>query len=617
MPINLYNKWRLEVLEAIHSWENRYVISGASIGNGTYDPVVGNVQQIDGNAWQIDAQHQPPNENWVSSPMKQEVVTGMEHVNLHLIIGAEDPLPVEDYKDIRLSAIFLGGKMIEVPYRPYAVRIADLEQMPDGIFEAKLGQYYMGVRVKNIWGIPFTSDNVFDISEESRADLFQKGIQILDSWTQEELDVLGQEVTSQGIKIGHLIPEQSRTIYFKIDVTNAQAKKYEVEFICRNIKGMTDPNHSGRKTSQQIFISRMEYDSTTNSYHFDLPQGRMVLGIDKVAIDEKGYKESVKAAKNKCKKENQKPDVKELRAMLKSLLSGKDIDICEVQRLLSCYCHSSDDGRNPKDLFCYNPYYLILTKMNLKIFPKAPYSGQFGSIPYDDPWWKVLLAIIAAILALLGGAEEGAQAAYEDEDLIIGKLDDFERHQLDAALCRIDTSRELKFRTVLDAQSDEDNVIPVIDDNLDGLIEISSDFLTKDEIDNLIMEAEESGDMSGLKVFKSGAKTGTTIAQIGEWVSPWQRCDLDEAEKELDPDCSEHPEKITRFDDEDRPTLRFEVMEGGDANSLISNRGDSGSVWVHFDSKRPVALNHSGNRDNNTAIGSLLEFVADHFNITF
>lgn len=275
MPITLYNNWRLEVLEAIHNWPNRYVITGASSGGGIFDPVAGNVHLVDGLAWVLDAQHRPPGGNWTPSTMRQEVVLGQEHVNLHLIVGAEDPLPAEDFRDIRLSCIFLGGRMMEIPYRPFAVRTTDLMQMPDGIFEARLGVYYMGVRVLNRWGVPFTSSNVVDITPESRAALALQGVQVLDDWSQNELDALGQELTPQGMVLGHLLPGSARTVYFKVDVSNARAKKHEVEFIFRNIEAMADPDHVGRKAKQQIFVSKVEYDSANNEYSVDMPQGTL------------------------------------------------------------------------------------------------------------------------------------------------------------------------------------------------------------------------------------------------------------------------------------------------------------------------------------------------------
>ena len=291
------------------------------------------------------------------------------------------------------------------------------------------------------------------------------------------------------------------------------------------------------------------------------------------------------------------------------MLAGNDVDLCEIQRMLACCCSGGRPGSGVDRL---DPFYLVFTKFGMRVVPKAPYGGQFGEIPYDDPWWKVLLALIAAILALVGALEESAQAAYEDEDLVIGTLHDSERHHLDAALCKLDTSRELGFLKVLDAQSNEDNSTPVEPGNLDGLITVESDFMTVAEVEELMDEAELSGDLGPLRVFKSGARTGTTFAQIDDWSGTWTRCDL-----EPEDDCDDAPEEITRFNDEDRQTLRFEAAEGEDPANLVSNRGDSGSVWIHFDSKRPVALNHSGNPDANTGTGSMLEYIVDRFGITF
>ena len=614
MPITLYNNWRIEVLEAVHSWPNRYVISGATLGDGTFDPIVNNVQLVDGAAWVLDAQHLPPGGEWTSSDMQQEVVTGKEHVFLHLLVGAEDPLPTEDFRDIRFSCIFTGGRMIDIPYRPFAVRTSDLMQMPDGLFEARLGTYYMGVRIKNQWGMPFTASNVVDITPENRVALAEQGVQVLDDWSEEELNMLGQVHTEQGMVIGPLLPGRSRTVYFKVDVANARADKQTVEFICRNIDGMSDPENIGRKATQHIFISKIEYDSDNNDYIIDMPQGKLSLHVDEVAIDESGLRNSLRKAREEEGQGPNKPekhDAEALREQLLRLLRGQHVDLCEIQRLLSCYCLSGD--KNDAGRAAIDPYYLIFTKLGIRIEPKAPFSGQFGEIPYDDPWWKVPLALIAALLALLGGSEEAAQSAYEDEDLVIGKLHDFEKHQLDAALCKLDTSRELRFLNVLDAQSDEENQVPVEQDNLDGFVSISGNYMTEEEICILIAEAEETGDMGPLRVFKSGARTGTTFAQIADWSGGWCRCDVPREAECDDPAC----EVKVRFDDPERSTLFFRVAEGEDENNLISNRGDSGSVWIHFDTKRPIALNHSGKRDANTATGSLIQYVAERFNITF
>ncbi|MBT2419295.1 hypothetical protein J7F01_32495 [Streptomyces sp. ISL-22] len=49
----------------------------------------------------------------------------------------------------------------------------------------------------------------------------------------------------------------------------------------------------------------------------------------------------------------------------------------------------------------------------------------------------------------------------------------------------------------------------------------------------------------------------------------------------------------------------------------VSREGDSGSVWVHSASLRPIALHHSGNvNDDNGGIASLLEDVQARLGIT-
>ena len=128
--------------------------------------------------------------------------------------------------------------MLEIPYRPWAVRPQDLHEMPDGIFETMLGSYYMGVRVINRWGRPFTGDHVLDITPQSRAQLAMRGIQVIDAWSGPELDALGQVQKATGMVLGPLVPGAARTVYFKVDVSGAPPRKHEVEFVCRNVTGM-------------------------------------------------------------------------------------------------------------------------------------------------------------------------------------------------------------------------------------------------------------------------------------------------------------------------------------------------------------------------------------------
>lgn len=607
MSVRLYGQWRLSVIEAVHNWPNRFVVSEASSGSGIYPSAVGTTVNVNGAAWLLDAQHQPPGEAWQPDAMIFEPAVP-EQVSIEATIGAEDPLPTEDYRDIRWHAVFQGGAMFDIPYRPYAVRTTDLFQMPDGVFDTSLGTYYMGVRITNRWGMPFSDAHVLDITPANRVVLAAQGITVVDDWSAAELAALGQRQSAGGMVIGSLRPGESRTLFFKVNVSQAASRKHTVEFICRNVSGMADPQHPGRRVSKAIYVSRTSYDAGAGELVFESRQGQLRVRLHEVAYDRQGYRRNRVRLRQAAGSAQGKAELEKLRRALRALLEGKDIDLCEIQRLLACYCIEGEDGR-PRPVF--EPFYVVPTRFTATYVPRFPFAGQYGPLLYDDPWWKLALALLALLLALLGALEESAQSAYEDEDFVIGTLSDSVRDQLDAALCLVDTSRALSFLTVLDAQSDEPNQVPVmaLDGNVTG---IDGSVMSQDEVEALLLEAANSGDTSGLRVFKSGARTGLTFAEIQGFDPPWVRCDEDGVEPSSCPD-----DRQTHFDDPNRPTLRFHAAAGSDPTNLISNHGDSGSVWVHFDSRRILALNHSGSEETNTAVGTLMAHVVDEFGITF
>lgn len=516
-----------------------------------------------------------------------------ERVSVDATIGAEDPLPTEDFRDIRWRAVFLGGSMVDVPYRPYAVRPDDLFQMPDGVFEASLGVYLMGVRVTNTWGLVFSDSHVLDISDAGRASLAAAGITVIDEWTSAELASLGQRMVGSGVSLAGLRPGESRTVFFRVDVSQAAPRKHAVEFVCRNTAGMADPDHPDRHATKFIYVSRSSFDPIKSEFVFTARQGVVRMRFDQVVYDRTGFRRNRKRLREAARHSvDCRRKLEEARKLLRAFLSGKSVDLCKIQRILACCCIEDKNGDTRS---AYEPFYAMPTRLRASFEPTFPFAGQYGPLLYDDPWWKVALAILALLLWLAGALEEGAQSAYEDEDFVIGRLFDSIQHNLDAALCEIDTSRDLAFGTVLDAQSDEDNQDPAeggVGGNVTG---IGPGVMTEQDIQDLLDEAARTGDLRGLRVFKSGARTGLTFAEITRFSAPWTRNDG------------------TQFQDTNRRTVEFEAVGGGGGN--ISDKGDSGSVWIHADSRRIVALNHSGN--GTTALGTVMSHVVDAFSIIF
>ena len=597
MPINMHGRWRLQVIEAIHTWENRFVVAGASTGNGAYTPDIGRVVHVDGlPTWELRGEHIDPSNPgvWQASDMARLSRT-QNGAELTYIIGAEDPLPTRDFKDIQWDARF-QGKMIDLPYRPYAVRVNDLFQMPDGVFETALGQYYMGVRVMNTWGEPLSATDVLDISSTSRVDLAARGIQVLDGWAQAELASFGQQQLGRGMVIGPLQPGASRTVYFKVDVSGASPRKHMVEFVCLNMAGTPDPNNDKRRATKAIFVSRSYIDSVTKEIVSEVRQGTLRMKLKEFAFDREGARKGRKR-RGTARRPDDAPTLQEIRDLLNALLSGRRVDPCRIQRVLTCYCQCRDDGGGsggghepPGDgRFVYDPFYAIPTKFALTITPREPYEGQYGPIPFDDPWWKVLLLILAFFLFLAGLLEEAADAAYHDNALVIGTLERWQQNDVDAALCKLDTDRALSFLQVLDAQSDEDNQLPV--SALDGVVVLNNPPLTSAEITTFLTLATTHVDR---KVFKSGATTGLTHGIMNTFVG------------------AGHNKATWSL-----PLLQI-VPDPAFGNMNVSAGGDSGSVWVHSNTQRPVALHHTGNSSGaDMAIGTLLTDVMNALNITF
>lgn len=61
-------------------------------------------------------------------------------------------------------------------------------------------------------------------------------------------------------------------------------------------------------------------------------------------------------------------------------------------------------GHDPKFEFCL-PGYLIDT-MHATVSPAPPFTGQYGDLPFSDPWWKVILCIIALLLLIAAAIAE-------------------------------------------------------------------------------------------------------------------------------------------------------------------------------------------------------------------
>lgn len=651
--LSIQGRWRLTVTEeggglgtSLPAKGHRFLIEGSTNADGIHPGTVGYSVEVLSNGeepWNLTVHHLKAEGQWSDSTSRdtQRIITGSQ-VTYRIEAEDEDPNIVTgtaDFDDLVLRADKIG--MIDIPIRPYAVRMNTLDTMPDGIFESALGTHYMAVRVQNVWtqtlptsqapdgGGPFlTTESLVSlgISSTGRTVLAAGGIQVVDTWTTEELQMLGQEMSGNRVLLGSLEPWERRTVYFKLDCSQAQPRKHDVTFEVVQTN-MPDKGHPNRRASHNIFVSRSGFNSVTNEFFSECDQGTLFLTLKKVAVEYTTLRDAVICARRQ-RADHGDPLEHRARKILKDLLDGRRVDLCELKSLLDCACHGQGgkSGTNSNGGWPCDDIIMFPTDFSYRVVPREPYTGQLGPLPYDDPIWKAFLLLLALLLTVLTGQSAAADIAFGSDDVVIGTLFSSKREEetagphegkflVDAALCELNGNRELPVATsgppiqLLDVQSNEDFKASI--QSVDGHIQLSGETFTNDELDEMIAEncvkPDDLDAIKELRVYKSGARTGITHG-IMTCIEPCMTSEgLDGVFRQYSSQL-----RIEQISTSDLPESEQEA-----ALQPVSRSGDSGSIWVHLQTGKIVALHHSGADDDTSGHGTRIRDVMDKMNIRF
>lgn len=613
--LSIQGRWHLEVIQKAADFAQRFIIAGSVNADGIYAGTVGTSVEVISQGqqpWTLTIQHND-GFGWGDSEVRETArVTNGSQITFNIesedLPGSSNP----DFDDLVLRSDKIGA--FEIPFRPYALRMDTLQMMPDGIFEASLGSYYMGVRIQNVWTQPLSADSLLGISPMGRSLLAAGGIQVIDTWTVEEQETLGQQMSGSRVVLGSLAPWELRTIYFKVNCSAAKPRKHGVEFELVQ-PSMPDPNHPNRRASQKIFATRSSYNSVSKEFTAECDRGQLFLKLREVTVEYSTLREAIKCVRD-YRSRRGIPIEERSREILQDLLVGKPVNLCELKKLLDCQCDGDGGGKNgDRNGWPCGDILIFPTKFDYRVEPNPSYTGQFGSLPFDDPWWKVLLIILAIILTVAAGASAASDLANKSDDVVIGKLFDSKlepesdgRFLVDAALCELNGNRDLPSETpplqLLDARNGETFTVPI--DALDGTITLSGETMTNIEIANLIAAYNANRNdptaIDGVRVFKSGARSGTTQALMTA----------------VEPIPVRNDDGVIQ---DFKEQVLFEPLDPPDpaAGQATSQKGDSGSIWVHKATRKIVALNFSGASDDSGSEGhgNRIEDVMNKLNIRF
>ena len=640
--------WRITVTGRDASWAQRVIASGTAAGTQILGGNPGAAMDVFGNGqapWTLSIEHNDGTHGW--HPNFVRGTSAIAGPRLSWIVESEDdttPASDRDFNDLVIHIEKLG--LVGQPVPPFAILPGTLQAMPEGVFEATLGRYLMAVRIQNIWTLAWPATARVGLSDRCRAWLAAAGVNVIDNWTAKDQAALGQQVVGGRVVVGALGPWETRRIYFKVDVAQAAVRKHQIELQVMTDQGAEDIALVNKAAKAPISVTRTTYDQSRQAFVSRCDVGVMTASIKRMSIDLTTFRRAVGIARQlglgglggqgggggggtggggggmgACDRRT----LELVRAQLRAFLDGKEVDLCALWRLLACCCAGHGGGDGGQDgggdwTGTLDPgisFFLFPTEVDYAVEYTQPFAGQFGPIPFQDPWWKLLLIIIAIILTIAAAISGGADLVNKSDDAVIGTLTRSVLNPLktqptsnpaatdpgsvDAAVVTLNGNRGLTpaMFTVLDAASDEASTTPI--QMLGGKIDTPGTILTNAQITAIFQNlADNPGDpaaQDAVRAFKSGSRSGTSSGLLVSAVTPVQ------------PRGPEEDGSTVFFLNQ----LRFSQDETGNA---LSCPGDSGSLWFQKSSLAVIGLNHAGS-DGTDAIACRIEDVLAAMGIRF
>jgi hypothetical protein len=115
MAITMQGSWTLRVKTNLSAFAQRFIVSGATTGNGTYDGVVGNAVFVTGAQWSLTVQHRPSAQIWRDSAQRLGL-PAVEGGLLRFDVASNDGGLDLDYDDLVLSCSLPASQADYVVY---------------------------------------------------------------------------------------------------------------------------------------------------------------------------------------------------------------------------------------------------------------------------------------------------------------------------------------------------------------------------------------------------------------------------------------------------------------------------------------------------------------------
>jgi hypothetical protein len=235
---------------------------------------------------------------------------------------------------------------ITIPNRPFATEFITGMMIPDGIFEATLGRQQINAHFQNQ-----SASNIAGIEY------------YIESTSHPQIKV--EAATKYG---GSILANSASLQTWNIDVSNVPAGVYYVSFIAKS--GLNQ-----KRIIKKIFVTKVTFDPVSQRFSAATPEG----------VISASFKEIITSANGQgcgCKHETKYSEK-----------ISKDNPVGDVLSLIKNF-----DISDFKDCA---PQTMLLKSFSTGVTHTPGFSGQYSDLPFQDPWWKVVLAILAVILFIV------------------------------------------------------------------------------------------------------------------------------------------------------------------------------------------------------------------------
>jgi hypothetical protein len=248
---------------------------------------------------------------------------------------------------------------LNIVKRPFATENISGLMTPDGIFVTTLGPQGLNAQFVNPGSTLSDSAQIYF----------------------ESVDDPSIAVTAATFAVPALPGTATKVLTWQADFSNASPGKHLVSF-------MVVQGAQSTRVIAQIFVMSVGFNPATKTFIATVPEGLMnVQFIDLIGSTAPcgGGSGGGKGCGCTCNCDSE-------------VDLSRSAVLAHVAKAFSL----TPTGKFNACLGGFLPHHVVVG-----VVPNPPYAGQYGDLPFQDPWWKIVLCIIAAILAIAAAVVEG------------------------------------------------------------------------------------------------------------------------------------------------------------------------------------------------------------------